>query len=79
MKPSVDFNVPLDKKDGSITDTQRITAALPTIRYALDNGAKNVVLMSHLGRPNGQADEKLSLNVVAEELKKLLKKYLYLF
>jgi len=70
----VDFNVPLDKKDGSITDTQRITAALPTIRYALDNGAKNVVLMSHLGRPNGQADEKLSLNVVAEELKKLLKK-----
>ena len=48
----VDFNVPQDKATGAITNTQRIVAALPTIQYALDQGA-SVVLMSHLGRPNG--------------------------
>ncbi|MCP9257260.1 Phosphoglycerate kinase [Dirofilaria immitis] len=47
----VDFNVPL--KDGKITNNQRITAAVPTIKYALDHGAKAVILMSHLGRPDG--------------------------
>ena len=46
----VDFNVPQDKATGAITNNQRITAALPTIKYALDKGA-SVVLMSHLGRP----------------------------
>ena len=46
----VDFNVPMDKKTGEITNTQRIDAAIPTIRYILDSGAKSVVLMSHLGR-----------------------------
>ena len=57
----VDFNVPQDKKDPNIiTNTARIDAALPTIKYALDNGAKSVVLCSHLGRPNGQKDEKFS-------------------
>jgi len=49
-------------------------AALPTIKYALENGAKSVVLMSHLGRPNGMRNEKFSLKPVAEELKKLLGK-----
>ena len=54
----VDFNVPQDKKDPNIiTNTARIDAALPTIKYALDNGAKSVVLCSHLSRPNGQKDE----------------------
>ncbi|HEB53937.1 MAG TPA: phosphoglycerate kinase, partial [bacterium] len=67
----VDFNVPLDHETGAITNHQRIAAALPTIRYALDQGA-SVVLMSHLGRPNGQRDEKFSLRPVAAELAQLL-------
>ena len=49
----VDFNVPQDKATGAITNTQRIVAALPTIQYAIEHGAA-VVLMSHLGRPDGQ-------------------------
>ncbi len=53
----------------------RIVAALPSIRYALSNGAKSVVLMSHLGRPEGQRNEKYSLAPVAQELKKLLERY----
>jgi phosphoglycerate kinase len=67
----VDFNVPQDKKTGAITNNQRIVAALPTIRYALEQGA-SVVLMSHLGRPDGQRIEKFSLRPVAAELSKLL-------
>ncbi len=55
----VDFNVPQDKVTGAITNTKRIEAALPTIRYALDQGA-SVVLMSHLGRPDGKRIEKFS-------------------
>jgi phosphoglycerate kinase len=69
----VDFNVPQDKKTGAITNNQRIAAALPTIRYALEQGA-SVVLMSHLGRPDGQRIEKFSLKPVAAELEKLLGK-----
>src|ERR1700733_4222215 len=67
----VDFNVPQDKKTGAITNNQRIAAALPTIRYALEQGA-SVILMSHLGRPDGQRIEKFSLKPVADELSKLL-------
>ncbi len=66
----VDFNVPM--KEGKITNNQRITAALPTIQYALNNGAKSVVLMSHLGRPDGRVQEKYSLRPVAAEVGKLL-------
>jgi len=73
----VDFNVPL--QDGKITNTQRITAALPTIQYALEKGAKSVVLMSHLGRPDGKKVAKASLKVVADKLKELLKKKRYCF
>ena len=69
----VDFNVPQDKKTGAITNTQRITAALPTVKYALEQGA-SVVLMSHLGRPDGKKIEKFSLKPVAVELEKLLGK-----
>jgi len=47
----VDFNVPM--KDGEITDPKRIVSTIPTIKYLLDSGAKSVVLMSHLGRPDG--------------------------
>ncbi|THD26639.1 Phosphoglycerate kinase [Fasciola gigantica] len=68
----VDFNVPM--KDGKITNNQRIVAALPTIKYALEKGAKSVVLMSHLGRPDGNKVDKYSLKPVAEEVSKLLGK-----
>ena len=67
-----DFNVPLDDKR-RITDDTRITAALPTIEYLLDKGAK-VVLCSHLGRPKGTVDPKYSLAPVASRLTQLLGK-----
>jgi len=52
----------------------RIVAALPTVQHALQHGAKSVVLMSHLGRPDGQKVDKYSLKPVVDELKKLLGK-----
>ncbi|KAL1413041.1 phosphoglycerate kinase [Vanrija albida] len=70
----VDFNVPQDKKTLEITNPARIVAALPTIQYAIDNGAKSVVLMSHLGRPDGQPTPKFSLKPVATKLAELLKR-----
>jgi len=69
----VDFNVPQDKQTGEITNTQRITAALPTIQHALDQGA-SVVLASHLGRPNGERVSKYTLKPVAAKLQELLGK-----
>ena len=66
-----DFNVPLDKKTGVITDEGRITASLPTIRYLLEQGAA-VIVCSHLGRPDGQWNAKLSLKTVADRLGILL-------
>jgi phosphoglycerate kinase len=88
----VDFNVPLDDK-GNITSTQRIEAALPTIKYALEKGTAwtlvesshltcsgaSVVLMSHLGRPDGQRKPEASLKPVAEVLQKLLPGYVVKF
>jgi len=71
----VDFNVPQDKADPSkITNTARIEGALPTIKYCLDKGAKSVVLMSHLGRPDGNKVEKFSMAPVAKALEGLLGK-----
>ncbi len=67
----VDFNVPQDKQTLAITNDQRIVAALPTIRYALEQGAA-VVLMSHLGRPDGQKVAKYSLRPVAAALEQQL-------
>jgi len=68
----VDFNVPI--KDGKITSNQRIVAALDSVKYAFDKGAKSVVLCSHLGRPDGNKNAKYTLAPVADELKTLLKK-----
>lgn len=67
-----DFNVPLDKS-GNITDDIRITSSLPTINYLLDNGA-SLILMSHLGRPDGEPKKEYSLLPVAERLSELLGK-----
>jgi len=68
----VDFNVPLDK-NLEITDDNRIRASLPTIQYALDHGAK-VVLMSHLGRPDGKPVSSMSLSPATKRLSELLGK-----
>jgi len=66
----VDFNVPIKK--GVVGDTARIKAAIPTIKYALDAGASKVILMSHLGRPDGKIVEEMRLSPVAEQATKLL-------
>ena len=68
----VDFNVPLDK-EGNITDDTRIRAALPTIKYVLEQDTK-LILMSHLGRPKGQVKEELRLAPVGKRLQELLGK-----
>lgn len=67
----VDFNVPM--KDGVITDDNRIKEELPTIKYLLDNGAA-VIVMSHLGRPEGQVNLKYSLRPTADRLSEYLGK-----
>ena len=70
----VDFNAPMSKSEvGKITDNARILAALPTINYLIENKAK-VILLSHLGRPKGEAKKEFSLEPVAKELSRLLNK-----
>ena len=68
----VDFNVPI--KEGKIKDLTRINGALPSINYCLENGAESVILMSHLGRPDGQRVEKHSMKPIVPALEDLLKK-----
>lgn len=68
----VDFNVPMSKtEEGVITDDSRIKAALPTIKHLIEQNAK-VILMSHLGRPKGEAKKEFSLKPVADHLSSLL-------
>ncbi|MFW5887491.1 MAG: phosphoglycerate kinase [Bacteriovoracia bacterium] len=67
-----DFNVPL--KDGKITDSTRIDNALPTIKYIAEQGARKIILMSHLGRPKGEVKPEFSLEPVAEYLAQQLGK-----
>jgi len=72
----VDFNVPMDE-NGIIIDDNRISAAIPTIEYILGQGAR-LILMSHLGRPNGKADDKYSLKELALHLSGLLNKKVFM-
>jgi len=66
-----DFNVPLDE-NLKVSDDTRIKESLPTIKYALERGVKKVILMSHLGRPEGRITENLRLDPVAKRLEELL-------
>ena len=66
----VDFNVPM--KDGEITNTQRIDGAVPTIKACIEKSAKQIILMSHLGRPDGRVQEKFTLKPVAVKLAEIL-------
>ena len=66
----VDYNVPM--KDGEVTDDMRIVASLPTIKYLIENKAAKIVLMSHLGRPDGEVKPEFSLAPVAKKLAELL-------
>ncbi len=68
----VDFNVPMDS-ELNISDDTRIREAIPTINYCIDNGAKSIILVSHLGRPKGKSDA-LSLKNVLKRLERLLSK-----
>lgn len=68
----VDFNVPI--KNGKITDETRIKESLQTINYAYEQGAKSIVLLSHMGRPNGEKNMKYSLQQIAPLLSKHLGK-----
>src|ERR1700744_1931558 len=67
----VDYNVPFEKGTKKVTDDQRITAALPTVKHLVERGAR-IVLGSHLGRPDGQVKPELSLETVAKRLPEVL-------
>ncbi len=69
----VDFNVPMDSH-GNISDDRRIRAALPTINYCIDHNACSITLVSHLGRPKGQYEERYSLRHIQKRLERLLQK-----
>ena len=66
----VDFNVPM--KNGAVTDPKRIASTLPSINYLLENSAKSVILMSHMGRPKGNRDMRYSLEPLVPVVEDLL-------
>ena len=68
----VDFNVPM--KDGVVTDPKRIVSTLPSINYLLDNSAKSVILMSHMGRPKGNRNTQYSLKPLVPVVEDLLQR-----
>ena len=68
----VDYNVPL--KDGKVENDLRIRASLPTINYLIEQGAQKVILITHLGRPEGKVNKEFTLSPVAKALQKLLPK-----
>lgn len=67
----VDYNVPIDDNGEIVSDT-RIKESIPTIRYILEHNAKQILLMSHLGKPDGKIVEKLKMNKIAERVETLL-------
>jgi phosphoglycerate kinase len=67
----VDFNVPLDN-EGNITSDTRIRESIPTIKYVIEHNCKQIILMSHLGKPDGKVVDKLKMDKVSEKLEKLL-------
>ena len=67
----VDYNVPLDD-NGEILNDFRLKASIPTIHYLIDHGASRIVLISHLGRPNGERDTKLSTEILVQKLANLV-------
>jgi len=67
----VDFNVPIDK-EGDILNDRRLQSSLPTIQYLLDNGAAQIIMIAHLGRPKGEIVEKLKLDKVADRFSGLI-------
>lgn len=71
-----DFNVPLKQVNGlwEISDTKRIVATLPSINYCLENKAKSLVMMSHLGRPAGNSNEAFSLKPLVPAIEDLLQR-----
>ena len=68
----LDLNVPLDEK-GNITDDSRIKKSLPTLQYIIKKNPKQIIIISHLGRPNGRIISKLKLTKVTRRLRNLLK------
>jgi len=73
----VDFNVPI--KNGIIQSTNRIDMAIPTIKYIMERNARRLIIVSHMGRPNGEYNEKYSLKPVRDYLQKVLKRYVKLY
>ena len=67
----VDFNVPLDE-EGNISDDKRLKESVPTIQHLIDNGAQQIIMMSQLGRPNGEVIEKLKMDKVAERFSEII-------
>jgi len=68
----VDYNVPM--KGGAVTDPKRIVSTMPSINYLLENGAKSVVLMSHMGRPKGSWNDQFSMKPIVPTIEDYLKR-----